>query len=400
MQRELPHWTCFEICKIELSSGDIGFGETMAYYSWGRTTEEIVKAATGTNALTCMWDDSVGPGLQMACFDAVGRALDLPIYELLGGKENDKTPISWWCIDMPGEDWVSEAKLALSNGYTNIKVKTRPWFDIWEQLDALDRELPEDFAVDVDFNDTLLDADRAIPLLKELEETYPQLSHVEGPLPHDDVTGNAKITEELETPTVLHYGSHDPLETITESACDGFVAGGGVDVLTRTEAVSRMASMPYWLQLVGTDLTAAFSLHCGAAFTQAQWPAINCHQLFRESILTEDITVEDGFVDIPEGPGLGFSIDIDTVRSLAVEPFSERPNPKRLIESDWVDGPTHYITEGEVNFMLNYANTGKMPYFKRGVHTRLIPNDGSDNWERVYQKAKDKPFIVDESLFG
>ena len=399
MQRELPHWNLFEICKVELTSGDIGFGETMTYYSWGRTTDEELSFATGKNALSIMWDDTMGPGLQMACFDAVGRALDVPSYELLGGKVNEQTPISWWCIDMPGDDWVKEANIAREQGYTNIKVKTRPWFDIWDQLETLDRELPEDFAVDVDFNDTLLDADRAIPLLTEIEEQYPQLSHIEGPLPHEDVTGNSKITKRLETPTVLHYGSYDPLETITASACDGFVAGGGIEVLTQTESVCHMAKMPYWLQLVGTDLTAAFSIQCGAAFEQAKWPAINCHQLFAEQILEEDIIVQNGLVDIPERPGIGFDVDMDTVRALEVEPFTERPNPKRLIESDWQDGPTFYVTEGEVNFMLNLANTGVMPYFKKGVNTRLIPNDGSERWDGVYHNAEHEPYVVDESLF-
>ena len=35
MVREIPHWNLFEIVKVTLDSGVVGFGETMVYYTWG-----------------------------------------------------------------------------------------------------------------------------------------------------------------------------------------------------------------------------------------------------------------------------------------------------------------------------------------------------------------------------
>ena len=47
-----------------------------------------------------MWDDSLGAGLQMALFDAAGKAAGVPCYRLLGQKVREWCPISWWWIDM------------------------------------------------------------------------------------------------------------------------------------------------------------------------------------------------------------------------------------------------------------------------------------------------------------
>ena len=42
MVREIPHWSLFELCKVTLSNGVIGVGETMPYYTWGEVTDEAV----------------------------------------------------------------------------------------------------------------------------------------------------------------------------------------------------------------------------------------------------------------------------------------------------------------------------------------------------------------------
>ena len=48
----------------------------------------------GKNAAERMWDDSLGAGLQMALFDAVGRATDTPVWALLGRKCRERPLIS------------------------------------------------------------------------------------------------------------------------------------------------------------------------------------------------------------------------------------------------------------------------------------------------------------------
>ena len=110
MARELPHWKFAEIFTVELQSGHQGHGETLLYYTWGVSTDEDVQRALGKNAAELMWDDSLGAGLQMALFDAVAKACDVPIHRLLGRQVHEKTPLSWWNIDTYPQDMASECQ--------------------------------------------------------------------------------------------------------------------------------------------------------------------------------------------------------------------------------------------------------------------------------------------------
>ena len=121
MARELPHWKYFEIFEVELHSGQVGYGETMLWYTHHAPTDDDVKRALGRNAIELLWDDSLGSGLQMALFDAVGRAAGVPIHSLFGDKVHDRTSLSWWDFDMPAEDWATECQEALRLGYTAFK---------------------------------------------------------------------------------------------------------------------------------------------------------------------------------------------------------------------------------------------------------------------------------------
>ena len=217
MDRELPHWRYTEIFEVSLRSGKTGLGETLLYYTWGVSKDEDVRRAIGGNALSLMWDDSLGAGLQMALFDAVGKTAGVPVHRLLGKKVHEKTPLSWWNIDMAPEDLASECAEALRKGYLSYKTKGRPWYDIWEQLDRATKVVPEKFKIDMDFNDTLRDAERAIPILRDLEK-YPQIDIYETPIPQSDVDGNRRIREATKIAIALHYGTPSP-RVVVEKGC-------------------------------------------------------------------------------------------------------------------------------------------------------------------------------------
>ena len=394
MARELPHWEYSEVVEVELMSGHIGIGETLLYYTWGVTDDDAVRRTVGKNAASLMWDDSLGAGLQMALFDAVARFAQVPIHRLLGTQVHTKTPLSWWNIDTSVSDLVSECQTAQQQGYTAYKTKGRPWFDVWAQAEAVAEALPKGFQLDLDFNDTLLTAERGIPILQDLAK-LPQIAIYESPIPQSDVPGNRAIRKATRVPVAMHYGTPRPLVAIKQDVCDGFVIGGGASRVMRQATVAAMADKPFWLQLVGTGITAAFSLHFGAVLSHATWPAVNCHQLYRHSLLKKRIFVRKGMAEIPESPGLGYELDRDALEDFRVDKPDARPDPLRLIETTWPDGRRLYhANTGAVNFMLNPASKGQVPYFERGVDTRLIPNDGSDEWLKLFRQARKGPYLV------
>ena len=394
MARELPHWKYAEICTVRLASGHQGHGETLLYYTPAVVSEEAVERVQGQNAAALMWDDSLGTGLQMALFDAVARACDVPLHRLLGVQLYQQTPLSWWNIDTTVQDMASECREAHRQGYLAYKTKGRPWFDIWAQMETAVQGLPSEFKIDMDYNDTLLTAEQGMPIIKDLAE-FPQTDIYETPIPQGDIAGNQAIRRASRVQIAMHYGNPHPRVAIQEGICDGFVIGGGASRVVRQAHVAAMAEMPFWLQLVGTGITAAWSLHFGAVLKNATWPAVNCHQLYSHDLLTRRIELTNGKAAIPTAPGLGYDIDWNVVERFRVDKPQSRPDPPRLVETRWTDGRRMYFNHlAGVNFVVNPARRpGVVPYYKRGVETRLYPNDGTTEWKERYEKSRQGPLL-------
>lgn len=394
MDREVPHWRYTELCDIKLKCGAKGTGETLLFYTWGVPPEEAFRRILGRSAIEVMWDDSLGAGVQMALFDAVGKAAEVPVHALLGNKVHATTPLSWWNIDTSAEDMASECQEAKRLGYMSYKTKGRPWFDVVRQVTEAVKGLPPEFKIDMDFNDTLRTADRALPILKELDR-FPQVDIYETPIPQSDIEGNRRIADATHVKVAMHYGNPSPSTVVKSGCCDGFVAGGGATKLMSIGRFCEETGLPFWLQLVGSGMTAAYSLHFGGSLKQALWPAVNCHQLFENDLLTHPLTLKDGHAAVPDRPGIGYEVNRDLVEKLRIERPESRPDPERLIETSWPDGRRIYTANnGSVNFMLTAANEDKYPFFETGADTRLVPNDGTEPWRKRYDKARSGgPFL-------
>ena len=283
--------------------------------------------------------------------------------------------------------YISEA---LRLGYMSYKTKGRPWFDVFQQVDAATKVVPPEFKIDMDFNDTLRTAKQGLPILERLGK-YPQVDIFESPIPQEDVDGNRTIAEATHVKVAMHYNKPAPETVVQTRCCDGFVAGGGASTLMATGRFCEETRLPFWLQLVGSGLTAAHSLHFGGVLKQAVWPAVNCHQLFENDLLTAPITLKNGHAAVPDRPGLGYEVDRDAVNKLRVEKPAERPEPERLIETTWPDGRRMYTANnGKVNFMLTAANNDRYPYYEAGADTKLVPNDGTPRWRELYNRARNE----------
>jgi galactonate dehydratase len=388
--RWLPHIRYFDIFEVTLESGHVGHGETMRFGSWEQSTLADVDRALGEPAIDLFWDGSLGAGLQMALFDAVGRAVGAPAHRLLGDRVRDQVPLSWWSMDLPPEGWVAEGKVAHRKGYDTIKLKGRPWFDIREGVERLSKVLPEWFSIDIDFNETLLDAEHAIPLLENLD-TIPQLNCVESPIPEDRHDGYLAIREAIETDVAMHYGeaSMDPSPPPTTALCDGvcdvFVGGGGPNDFLEQDNVLGAWGLPFWMQLRGTGISAAYTIQIGTVLEQATWPAITRHQVYADDLLVNPIEVVDGAATYSDNPGLGYEVDTDAIARFEVDPPESRPTERTLIEVSREGGDTMYFVD--TSQMQELALKGEFPFYERDIRARVVPEGEYDDWEERYQAA-------------
>jgi galactonate dehydratase len=386
MRAENYEWTYFQIHKVALACGVVGFGETMPYYTWGRPSEEALAYVRGRNAAELMWDDSLGAGLQMALFDAVGKANDVPIYRLLGPRHRDRAFLSWWDLDMTGEEWILECREALAQGYTAFKTKARPWRDLVEDCRTLTKALPPHFTLDMDFNDFLLDASHATQVMQELAQ-FPNVAAFESPIPQGDVAGNRFLRSQTRVPIAMHYGLPPVMTALKEEVCDVFVVGGGASAVMQAAAVAAMANKPFWLQLVGTGITATFALHLAAVLSPATWPAVNCHQLYVHPMIKPGIAVANGTAAIPARSGLGVDLDEDAVAKYRIEPPTRQPDPPdALVAVRWPAGAVSYYAYSPQYW--DDFRSGRLPIFVKGVRFDYVENNGSREWKDLHERAK------------
>ncbi|MBK9168160.1 MAG: mandelate racemase/muconate lactonizing enzyme family protein [Bryobacterales bacterium] len=393
MHRERPGWTLFEVTKATLANGVTGFGESMVQYGGQALSDSIIARVVGRSAAESMWDDSIGTGLQMALFDAVGKTNGVPVHSLLGHQVRDRAFLSWWACDQPGGDWVLECKDALARGYTAFKAKARSWFDLDEQCRILTPTLPDHFQIDFDFNSLLLDLGHAGPYLTSLEK-YKHMAIFESPIPQGDVEGNKLLRRKTRIPIAMHYGSPPIMTALREEVCDGFVIGGGASRVLNDGTIAGAANKPFWLQLVGTGITATWGMHLAAVLTHARWPAINCNHLFENELIKPAIKVENGTAAIPEGPGLGVELDEDAVARYRIEPLKSPRNPPRniLLSIRYPSGATgYYVSAAE--YRADFL-AGKLPVFPAGIYLEEIPNNGSAEWKELHARALKGGFQV------
>lgn len=394
MERARIHaWSEVEVIRVVTDAGVVGYGETIQNYTWGRVnlTERVI----GRSPFSLMWDDSLGAGLQMALFDAAGKLAGVPVYQLLGQKVRDWCPISFWDHDMSPEKYEIEVKEAVRLGYTCMKIKARPWFDVYETIARMSAATPDHFSIDADWNDFLINVSNAVPVLRKLEEDFPKIKIFEGPIRADDVPGNKLLRSQIRTATAHHYGSVPGRTAIGEGYCDGFVIGGGVRETVAAGISSAMANMPFFLQMVGTGLTTTMALHLGAVLTHAQWPAITCHELYSHPLITQRPDVIGGYARVPETPGLGVELDEAALEKYRVEQ-ADLSLPRRLIRYSRANGINVYFANNShhTSQMWNYFALGNQPLFERGVMTELVDDDGSPGFAELHDQAQVAPVLT------
>ncbi len=389
--REVWQWRVSEVIRITTDVPDlVGYGETLPHYTWGRVPDAAIEQIKGGNPADFLGDDTLGAGLQMALYDLVGKALGVPVYRLFNlPRVRQWCPISWWNIDMPPEALAEEAQEALAQGYMAYKTKARPWWDVYEQVQAVSEVTPPHFTLELDWNQMLINAGNATPVLTELDQTG-RVSIYESPIMQRDVEGLRRLRSKVTHPIALHFGNPPFPTVVRDEACDGFVIGGGVARVLEQGALAAAFDKPFWLQMVGTGLTTALSLHLGAVLPMAQWPAVNCLNNYADDLLAEPLTIIGGYAQVPEAPGLGVEIDEEALaRYRIAEPPYELPKPRLLLTVTWPGGLVRHYAD--IHQVWDEAFNGSIPAQARGVRMAVTPDDGSPSWAELYARAQLAP---------
>jgi L-alanine-DL-glutamate epimerase-like enolase superfamily enzyme len=388
--REVWQWCICEIVRVTTDAGLVGYGETLPHYTWGRVSDEAVVRVKGQNAADFLGDDSLGAGLQMAIYDVVGKALGVPAYRLFNQpKVREAVPIAWWNIDFPPEALAEEAKDALAKGYTALKTKARPWWDVYEQVDQMSNVTPPYFKIDMDWNQMLINASNATPVLSELDKQE-RVALYESPIFQRDTEGQRLLRRKTQKAIALHFGDPPFPVAVRDEVCDGFVIGGGVARVLREGTMAAQFDKPFFLQIVGAGLTTALSIQLGAVLTHAQWPAVNCLNNYADDLIVHPIQVTEGYAHVPDAPGLGVEVDEAALMKYKMEPPYEIPRAKLLLSIAWPGNRVRHYAN--IQQCWTDAFAGNIPVQDRGARMHVRRDDGSAGWAEMVARASVAPF--------
>lgn len=377
---------------VALDDGTVGWGDAMG-------EPEDVSAFVGQDAVAGLRQVRHG-GVQMALYDAVGRALEVPANALMGRQVRTRVPFAYWSIDLPPEVWAKQVEHAASLGHTTYKFKCRPWWDPLEQVEAAAKAAPEGFRFWLDFNGHLRETRLALPILQALER-FECVGGFESPIPQREADGYAELRRKIDKPIAAHFGAGcchvtsvpnwdrgtPGLDQISRRLCDGFVLGGSDWVTVQEHAsVAAEARVPFWIQTVGTALRAAWLAHAASTCAQATLAHLAAHDLWADDV-AEAPRPEAGWVTVPDGPGLGIAVDEEAVERLKQE--SASPPVKRISTVVMPDGRRwHFANEPQRHEAFYF---GDIPGFVPGVRLEVREDDGSNDFKDLYKRCESAP---------
>jgi L-alanine-DL-glutamate epimerase-like enolase superfamily enzyme len=278
--------------------------------------------------------------VDFALHDIVGKALNMPVYQLLGGKACEKLAIGMMISHGTPEQRAAQAQEVVAAGIRNIVCKVGPgWgtatvFDDVANLRAIRKAVGDEVYLGVDANGGL-DYTTALDLCIRLEEF--NLYKVEQPIPTWDVDGLARLRKKLHTPVWAHESAIEIpglLECIKKDATDGVcikvVWTGGIIKSRQWVAIAEAANLAISCgSMVGSGYEAAAQAHflaadpwmtkfahanLGPPLLHGQWDTTN-------PPITTDLSknppvYKDGYFYPPDGPGLGLELNEEYIPRL------------------------------------------------------------------------------------
>ena len=339
------------ICLVDTDEGIQGAGEAFYFGGPAKVVASLIDDGLGPLVLgqdpmdtSVIWDrlynwtrDQGQKGLTISAISAVdialwdikGKVLGLPIYKLLGGAYRTRAKAYATGLYEPQgvpsviEALVEEAVGYREAGFSGMKLKVGYGLRADEAYVCAVREaIGDDVALMVDANHAY-NASEAIRLARVLAD-YDVL-WFEEPVVPEDVDGYMEVraaSDVLIAGGECEYTRYGFRQLIDNRAVDilqpDLCAAGGYTEVMKVVAMASAASIPVIPHVWGTNVGLAAALQFHAALPHfperrfAAEPFFECdrsHHPFRDGVTHERFSIEDGYIAIPDRPGLGISID-------------------------------------------------------------------------------------------
>ena len=312
--------------------------------------------------LQVMYDDFAGrrgamdfycaiSGLEQAMWDATGKKLGVPVHKLIGGACRDRIRVyaNGWSDGAKTPDKLAEkASAVIESGFTALKFDPIP--GPWRTFVSKDvergavenvRAVREAVGPDVDI---LVEMHRrlapmhAVKIARDIERYDP--FWYEEPVLAENVDALASVKRDVNIPVVTGeelYTKFEFREIFEKQAADiinpDVCNVGGILELKEIAAMAEpyfVAVSPHNFNSTTVGLAATIQVSTTIPNFLITEYFVNLEE-FGEDIAVTPFKVEDGYIKVPDAPGLGIELDEEKLAKYPYQPFPPR-SPRQYYE--------------------------------------------------------------------
>jgi muconate cycloisomerase len=328
----------YVIVKIHTDEGIVGIAEASTIDTWGEPQVAAVSAIEKIlgpvlegespfnirsilykmdRALEYFWYSKAA--IDTALYDILGKALDIPLYKLIGGQYREKVTTSRSVGITDIDDAVQWAR-RLYEEFGSQTIKVKVGIDVKNDIEIVKRirkEVGDDVLLKVDANQGYDDAKTAITALTAMDSYDVRIA--EQPIKANDLKGMAQVVHTVRAHVAADESVWSPSDVIRifeQKAADVltiYIAkAGGITRNLEVAAVAKACNLPCILGGMGEmGVGSAANVHFAAAVENLKFPG-DLHLppfLLMDDIIKEPIEYRKDEIVVPQKPGLGVELD-------------------------------------------------------------------------------------------
>lgn len=290
--------------------------------------------------------------VETALWDLAGKALGVPVYQLLGGKFRDKVRVycdtaAYRQKNPTPEMYGEAAKDVVKRGYTAVKLDIDEANDpnkydrynwtaspgelerMYNQIAAVRKAVGPYIDICVDMHGRY-DATTGHRVAKMMEPL--NLMFLEEPVPAENVEALKSITDSTSTPICVGenlYLAHGFRRLLEIGAADMIMPdlqkAGGLGEGQRIANLANLYYVPFSPHMVGSYLAAMASSHVCASvpnFAIMEWQLyFHTDPMFKDIVTFDGPMTEDGFIVLRDKPGIGVEINEEGMKKYATKGY-------------------------------------------------------------------------------
>lgn len=322
------------IVKMTTDTGIVGYGESVpddhvTGESWESTyavlKHQLAPAVIGQNPMEFENIHEVmnkvirdvpaaKAAIDIACFDIAGKALQVPVYQLIGGRYHKKFPITHVLSIGTPEKMANEAAEHVEMGYRSFKMKvgTEVMNDV-ERIKAVRERVGADIAIRVDVNQGWVNAATTLRGLRAMRDL--DIDWLEQPVKADDIDAMVDIKSKADVSLMIDEGLHgvkEMREIIAKRAADKvnikLMKCGGIYPAMKLAVMAEMAGIECQVgSMVESSVGSAAGFH--VAFSKKIMTSVELTGPLKFSKDIGDLHYDVPFIELNEQPGLGVNVD-------------------------------------------------------------------------------------------